>query len=314
MKKVHKETEQVLLKNEEEILNELKQAYIRNLVEIKKRVRELVKEIDFMEKMEAEESLIRAKEYQLNYQKGLEKQISVAMKSLAESEVNSVDAFLKRMYEDGYITQQYVINQLGIPVITPINVDKLIKTVNKKVADFKFSQRLYDDINHLAEVTIQEIANGIIQGSSYATIAERISLHSEATLKQAYTIARTEGGRVSSTAKVHAQQDAKKKGADIVKQWDATLDGKTRPEHRQLDGQIREIDEEFEVDGYTAEAPRMFGVAYLDINCRCISLTVPRWDIDETVTKVDNITGNFVEVKNYYDWKERYYDTLKENK
>ena len=267
-----------------------------------------------MEQIDAEESLVRAKEYQLKYQKGLEKQISIAMKALAESEVNSVDAFLKVMYEDGYITQQYVINKLGIPIITPINADKLVKTVNKKVADFKFSQRLYDDIAHLAEVTIQEISNGIIQGSSYATIAERISLHSEATLKQAYTIARTEGGRVSSTAKIHSQQDAKKKGADIVKQWDSTLDGKTRTEHRQLDGQIKEIDEDYECDGYKAPAPRMFDVAHMDINCRCVSLTIPRWDVDKTVTKVDNITGNFVEVENYYDWKERYYDALKESK
>jgi hypothetical protein len=34
------------------------------------------------------------------------------------------------------------------------------------------------------------------------------------------------------------------KGTDIVKQWDTTLDGDTRPNRIQLDGQMRELDED----------------------------------------------------------------------
>ena len=250
-------------------------------MQVKKRVQELTKEITFMEDMDANESLIRSKEYQLKYQKGLEKQINIAMKALAEDEVHTVEAFLKLMYEDGYITQQYVINQLGIPVTTPINVNKLVKAVNQKVEGFKFSERLYRDIQTLTDATIQEISNGIIQGKSYADIAQKISLHSEATIKQAYTIARTEGGRVSSLAKLDSQMDAKRKGADIVKQWSSTLDMKTRPYHQGLDKQVKEIDEDFEIDGMKAKGPRLFGIAHMDINCRCFSKTLPRWDVEE---------------------------------
>ena len=44
-----------------------------------------------------------------------------------------------------------------------------------------------------------------------------------------------------------AAKKVKDKGANIVKQWDATLDSRTRPHHTMLDGQIRELDEPFEV-------------------------------------------------------------------
>lgn len=341
MKKVHLETEKILLKNEDDCLKDLKDAYVRSLVKVKKKVQELLEEIEYMEDMDANESLIRSREYQLNYQKALEAEINEAMKILADSEVKTVDDFLKKMYEDGYITQQYVINQLGIPILTPLNAKKLTEAVYMDVAGLKFSERLKQNIDTLAEATKQSIAHGIIQGKSYASIAEQISLHSEASMKRAYTIARTEGGRVSSLAKVQSQMDAKKRGADIVKRWSSHLDMKTRPAHKELDGQVREIDEYFEVDGYKAKAPRLFEVAYLDINCRCISQTLPRWDVPEyrykrdgLVTEKDlkeaynkakeegrleeylnspeGIAGELRQVKNYTDWKERYVDKVKE--
>lgn len=311
MKKVHKETEQVLLEHEKQVLKDLEKAYVRCLADIKKRVRQLMIEIDMLEKADVEnKSLIRAKIYQLNYQKSLEKQIKAIMGVLNDSSVSTTETFLKQMYEDGYLTQLYVIQSFGIPVIAPINVEKMLKAVNMKVDGFKFSKRMYDDIQELAKATIEEITNGLGLGKSYIDIASNISRRTEATLKQAYTIARTEGGRVSSMAKIDSQKDAKKLGADIVKIWDSTLDGKTRPQHQQLDQQTKEIGEDFEIDGYKAPAPRMFGVPWLDINCRCTSLTVPRWDITPTITKRDGVSGELIECKNYFDWKEKYYKEI----
>ena len=68
-------------------------------------------------------------------------------------------------------------------------------------------------------------------------------------------IVRTEGHRIQIQSAMDAQQLAKDHGADIVKQWDATLDDRTRETHRMLDGQIRELDEPFEVGGMQADAP-----------------------------------------------------------
>lgn len=87
----------------------------------------------------------------------------------------------------------------------------------------------------------------------------------------------------------------------------------TRPHHRQLDGQVRELEEDFEVDGLTACAPLNFGVAAEDCNCRCVLLTKPRWDLDGAFTKRNNETGElmyFDNVKDYYDFKQKYWDYI----
>ena len=52
-----------------------------------------------------------------------------------------------------------------------------------------------------------------------------------------------------------ARQKAKGAGAEVVKQWDSTLDNSTRKCHQKLDGQIRELDEPFEVNGHKAQFP-----------------------------------------------------------
>ncbi|WP_371820565.1 phage minor head protein [Falcatimonas sp. MSJ-15] len=49
---------------------------------------------------------------------------------------------------------------------------------------------------------------------------------------KAMRIARTEGHRIQQTAAVNACNKAVEKGADIVKQWSAALDGRTRDSHR----------------------------------------------------------------------------------
>lgn len=58
-------------------------------------------------------------------------------------------------------------------------------------------------------------------------------------------IARTEGHRIQCQSGMDACYKAKEKGANVVKQWDATLDVKTRTSHVQVDGEIRELDEKF---------------------------------------------------------------------
>ena len=105
---------------------------------------------------------------------------------------------------------------------------------------------------------------------------------------------------------------ARSKGADVVKQWDATLDSKTRPVHRELDQQVAELDEPFKYSGGEVMQPKEFGIAALDINCRCALLILPRWDVQDTYKRRDNISKNLVEAKNYADWKERYHAELDE--
>lgn len=82
-----------------------------------------------------------------------------------------------------------------------------------------------------------------------------------------------------------AQRKAKSKGADMVKQWDATLDSATRDAHRELDGKIAEIDNDFKWSGGSVSAPGMFGDPAQDCNCRCALLSRARWALDDDELK-----------------------------
>lgn len=100
-------------------------------------------------------------------------------------------------------------------------------------------------------------------------------------LRRAKTIARTEAHRIYEASSEDARQQAKAAGAKVVKQWDATLDGKTRDNHRQLDGTIVEVDGYFTIDGKKAKYPGGFGNAAEDCNCRCVALTRAKWALNQ---------------------------------
>lgn len=114
---------------------------------------------------------------------------------------------------------------------------------------------------------------------SYRDIAQNIHNVSGSGVSNAKRIARTEGHRIQQTAARDAQQTAKKRGADVVKQWDASLDKRTRDSHARVDGEIREIDEEFSNGLMFPGDPS--GSAAEVINCRCTSNTRARWALDE---------------------------------
>ena len=125
-------------------------------------------------------------------------------------------------------------------------------------------------------------------------------------MRKANILAQNEGARVRLKATIDGAYVARSKGADVVKQWDATLDSKTRPVLREPDQQVAELDEPFKYSCGKVMQLKEFGIAALDINCRCALLILPRLDVQDTYKRRDNISKNLVEAKNYADWKERY--------
>jgi hypothetical protein len=72
------------------------------------------------------------------------------------------------------------------------------------------------------------------------------------------------------TGRQTAMEIATERGVEIEKEWNATLDFKTRDAHRELDGQRVPADEAFTVDGEQIRFPRdPQAKAYLRCNCRC---------------------------------------------
>ena len=153
------------------------------------------------------------------------------------------------------------------------------------MTDSQISKPLYDalgiDAKQLKKTISSEISRGIATGISYDDMARNIETASQAPLRRAKTIARTEAHRIYEASSEDARQQAKAAGAKVMKQWDATLDGRTRDDHRQLDGTIVEVDGYFTIDGKKAKYPGAFGDAAEDCNCRCVALTRAKWALDQ---------------------------------
>lgn len=308
MNKSDKEVEKVLLNNEKGMLKQLETTYTQALADVKSRLK-------LLQTREETQSVI----YQMNYQKSLESQINAILGVLKQDNISTVQDFLNHMYEDGFVGVNYSLAQQGIPVITVINPDEVAKSLFKKTASMTFAERLGDMTDFKNKVKA-EITRGIANGSTYTQIAQQLSMVTNEELNKSYRIARTEGHRVTSEAKMTSIKKAKQQGADVVKQWDATLDGKTRKNHRKLDGQWVEVDEYFEVAGMKVKAPGKFGRKEEDINCRCVLLSRPRWAVDKRATKSAKIIDEYgkqveklIETKNYNDYKKGYYKVLEDD-
>lgn len=326
MNKYEKEVEQVLLRNEKDVLKQLQQTYIQALADVKGRLR-------ILQAREETQSVI----YQINYQKSLEKQINAVINVLEQDNITNIQDFLNHMYEDGYIGIQYELAKQGVPVITSISQDEVTKSLFKQIGRMTFADRLNVNMKDFKQKIKEVISRGIASGSTYRDIATQLSIVTGESLNKSYRIARTEGHRITAEAKLNSMEQAKKQGADVVKQWDATLDGKTRKNHRKLDGQWVEVDDYFKLGSKKIKAPGKFGKASEDINCRCILLTRPRWAVDKRRVKsailYKDEKGNYVnaeglkpsevkkltkveklvEVNNYDDYKKGYYKVMKDD-
>ena len=124
-------------------------------------------------------------------------------------------------------------------------------------------------------------------------------------------IVKTEGHRVSQEATYNAQVKAIERGADVKKQWDSTLDGRTRDTHRKVDGEIREVHEKFSNGLMFPSDPD--GQAHEVINCRCALLQRASWNLtDEQFTKMARVNGrnelqHFESVDDYNKFKEAFW-------
>lgn len=214
-----------------------------------------------------------------------------------------IENFKQEQFETGYYGGYYTVEesqQADLPIAF-LPDDVIRSAVKRPVASKTLSERLYKARNRLANRSQGAITSGILQGHGYAEIASVISSNSEANYRQALRIARTEGGRMRTQARQNSYEEMEKVGCDLQKQWLAALDRKTRKSHGHLDGQRVKIDEFFVSDGFKAIGPRCFGVAGMDINCRCTTITIV--DGINPDYRRDNETGEKISFRTYDQWK-----------
>lgn len=133
-----------------------------------------------------------------------------------------------------------------------------------------------EDIRYQKRHLNSAMMQGILQGETIPQISERLaSSPCRINARNAVTNARIMYTSAQNGGRIDGYKRAEGMGIHLKKQWLATLDGRTRHEHRQLDGQIVGTDESFEVDGYEIEFPGdPKAEAEMVYNCRCTMRSV----------------------------------------
>lgn len=316
--------QQSLLDSEEAAIKELEKQYAAALKEINEKVKGFQADIDLLDQVLSQDGLDdatrallqsqkRSKIYQRQYQEALRGQVSGILDKLHGDNYATINGYLKGCYEDGYVGTMYDIARQGVPVITPIDQAAAVKAI---LTDSKVSKGLYNalgvDVARLKKTITQEISRGIASGLTYRDIARNIGNVSGAPLSRAKTVARTEGHRIQQTSSRDAQYAAKAKGADVVKQWDSALDGRTRESHRRVDGEIRELDEAFS-NGLMFPGDPNGGAAEV-VNCRCTANTRARWALGEEELQTLKERAEYFgldKTKNFEEFREKYLDISK---
>lgn len=280
MNKRQKQVIQSQLNDEKATLNKLKGIYKKALDDVNDRLAAL--------KGRAETENLQSVIYQIQYQEALKKQINGILDTLNGDQFSTISEYLAKSYESGFVGAMYDIHGQGVPLIFPIDQDQVVQAVT---LDTKLSKPLYnklgENVNLLKKRVANNISRGIAQGQSYSDIAKNIAVGmvgnyarmNGGALYNAMRITRTEAHRISQQAAYDALKKAKDNGADVVKQWDATLDKRTRPSHARVDGEIRELDEPFSNGLMRPGDPRDRAAEV--INCRCQLLQRAKCALDE---------------------------------
>ena len=161
-------------------------------------------------------------------------------------------------------------------------VQDLYRTVGRvQPTDFIFGTRKIQErqIAKMAKFIVETnenevrrlVKNGIQNGLSNRDIGKAIANATGFSESRAQRIAQTETTKAINTATNQAYREfAEQENVEIQKEWIDSQDSSVRPEHAQL-GESDPIpyNADFEVDGYSGQAPGDFGDVGMDVNCRC---------------------------------------------
>lgn len=290
MKYREKIVQMEFLDDEERVIRRLQAVYNQSLKDITQKANALQKEIykiqDKYNSIEDEQerktlkSMERSKVYQKQYQDALKTQVRGILDKMHQKEFKTVNEYLNGCYNKAFTGNMYVLHGEGIPLIVPIDQEKVARAVqiNSKISKGLYS-RLGEDVDLLKRKITAQISRGVATGMSYSQMAQQLAGYTKTGYNNAVRITRTEGHRIQQESTMDACYAARERGADVVKQWDATMDANTRESHQMVDGEIRALDEKFSNGLMYPGDPS--GSAAEVINCRCVLLQRAKWALDQ---------------------------------
>lgn len=194
----------------------------------------------------------------------------------------------------GFDTSYALYDKDAVERLIRDNPDLLPKLGVNKKKDIKWNKKKLNN----------EITQGLLQGESVQKMAKRLERVMGMNRKTAIRNARTATTSAQSGGRMGAYRRAEEIGIGVKKAWMATVDSHTRHSHRQLDGQIRPLDEPFDSEhGPIMEPGDPMADPAEVYNCRCRLRGITKYsdydpaDLSQRFVRFDG------KVPTYEEWK-----------
>lgn len=210
---------------------------------------------------------------------------------------HSVNVYRENYYNAGYALETELQEKLSFNLINKDTIRNSVENPLNKLA-------IDNNADAVKRKIRSSITQGLAQGKSVKDMSKMVKKDLQTNANNATRIVRTETTRVQSLAIQQAGEKAANKGLELVKEWVATLDDRTRDRHRELDGVTIGINEEFKIDGFSAQRPADFGAAEMDINCRCRLIYKPKEGTEAEYRRARGTNGKnaVIPYKTFNDW------------
>lgn len=324
MNKRQKLVQEAFLNNEEAVIRRLKSVYNQSLKDITAKTKELQDQINMLDALQGMtsdpkelarlKSMEQSKIYQKQYQDALKKQVSSILDNMQVEEFKTVSEYLNKCYEEGFLGTMYDLQGQGIPLCFPMDQEAMVRAVqlDSKISDGLYS-RLGEDVAVLKKKITSEVSRGISTGMTFSQVAQQLASYTNIGFNNAVRISRTEGHRIQVQSGMDACYKARENGAEVVKQWDASLDKRTRESHARVDGEIRELDEKFS-NGLMFPGDPSGGASEV-VNCRCALLQRARWALDDDELETLKERAEYFgldKAENFEEFKKKYLNAVED--
>lgn len=156
------------------------------------------------------------------------------------------------------------------------------------------------DVAWSRKLMASQLTQGLLLGESMPKVARRIQSVTDSNWATALRTARTTVTAAENAGRVESYRRAKDMGIQLKKQWMATLDGRTRHSHRQLDGEAVAEDEKFS-NGcrYPGDPEARYAET---MNCRCTLIAAVE-GFEHDLSDLTQRWGKLPEGMTYEQWK-----------
>jgi len=233
-------------------------------------LRDIQKEVDSLYAKYAEDGkLSNAELTKYNRLKGLYQTINTTLRTMFSkvSKVNEkmlTDIAEESFFQHAWAIEQKVGGSLEWGTLNPAIVDAAVNSELKKLAQKEIAEKTLTQVR-------RTIAQGIIRGQSYAQMAKALKGTMDRSASGYVRIAQTEGARAQVLGQQATYARAAEDGIELEEVWTATLDDRTRDDHRDMDGVVKDPEKGFWAPALNdyVEGPLQSGDPAFDINCRC---------------------------------------------